>query len=346
MKVLLTGAFGNLGQVTLAELLAQGHQVRCFDLRSRTNEKLARALPKSTEVHWGDLRHPEDAVAAVKGQEAVIHLAFLIPRLSVTGLDIDKCPALAREVNVGGTANLIRAMEACAVRPALLFASSMAVFGLTQALPPPRTTADPVQPLGLYSEHKVACEEMIRSSSLQWTILRLAAALPQRLLFSEGMFDVPLDNRIEFVHHRDVALAFTNALCCDEVWGKTLLIGGGPRCQLYYRDLVKQILDATGVGMLPDAAFSREPYPTDWLDTSRSSKLLHYQRHTVQDHAAETRAMLGALHPIIRLSRPAVRAWLLSRSPYYGHSSTPAARSGVDATLACADPSRSEEGQL
>lgn len=345
MKVLLTGAFGNLGQVTLAELAAQGHQIRCFDLRNKTNERLARALPKNAEVRWGDLRHPEDAVAAVKGQEAVIHLAFLIPRLSITGLDMDKCPDLAREVNVGGTANLIRAIEACAVKPALLFASSMAVFGLTQHLAPPRTTADPVHPLGLYSEHKVACEEMIRASGLQWAILRLAAALPQRLLFSEGMFDVPLNNRIEFVHHRDVALAFANALCCDDVWGKTLLIGGGSRCQLYYRDLVQQVLDATGVGMLPEAAFSSAPYPTDWLDTSLSRKLLHYQRHTVQDHAEETRTMLGALHPIIRLSRPAVRAWLLSRSPYYGRGSATAARSGVDATRACADQSSIEEGQ-
>lgn len=33
MKVLLTGAFGNIGLQTLRELLAHGHTVRCFDVR-------------------------------------------------------------------------------------------------------------------------------------------------------------------------------------------------------------------------------------------------------------------------------------------------------------------------
>jgi len=39
MNVLLTGAFGNVGLSTLEELLRQGHQVRCFDLKTRANEK-------------------------------------------------------------------------------------------------------------------------------------------------------------------------------------------------------------------------------------------------------------------------------------------------------------------
>jgi nucleoside-diphosphate-sugar epimerase len=320
MRVLLTGAFGNLGQVTLDELVMQGHRVRCFDLHSRANDRLARDLPHGVEVTWGDLRRPEDALAAVQGQDIVLHLAFLIPELSSTGLDMDKCPDLARDVNVGGTANLIRAMEASSNPARLLFASSMAVFGLTQDRPPPRVVADPVGPVDPYSSHKVACEEMIRSSRLEWSILRLAAALPRRLLFSSGMFDVPLDNRIEFVHHRDAALAFANALRTDQVWGQTLLIGGGERCQLYYRDMVRQVLEATGVGMLPAAAFSTAPYPTDWLDTSLSSRLLHYQRHTVEDHAAAIRSLVGLGRPMIRACRPAVHAWLLSRSPYLGRS--------------------------
>lgn len=315
MRVLLTGAFGNVGQVTLAELIAQGHQVRCFDVRSKTNERLARSLPPSVEVRWGDLRRPSDVVRAVEGQEAVIHLAFLIPRLAATGVDIDKCPDLAREINVGGTAKLIQAMEACATPPRLVFASSMAVYGLTQDEPPPRRVSDPVRPVGLYAEHKAECEQMIRASRLEWTILRLGVALPQRLLFSAGMFDVPLNNRIEFVHHCDAALAFVNALRCEEVWGRTLHVGGGPRCQVYYRDLVSQVLNATGIGMLPGAAFATEPYFSDWLDTELSQSLLHYQRHNLEDHAAETAAKLRLLFPVIWLFRPAIRAWLLSRSP-------------------------------
>jgi nucleoside-diphosphate-sugar epimerase len=61
MKVLLTGAFGNIGRSTMDELLKRGHQVRCFDIRTRANRENARQYgKKSRHVFWGDLRQPED----------------------------------------------------------------------------------------------------------------------------------------------------------------------------------------------------------------------------------------------------------------------------------------------
>jgi len=41
MKVLLTGALGNIGLPTLEALLAEGHDVVAFDLESRRARKLA-----------------------------------------------------------------------------------------------------------------------------------------------------------------------------------------------------------------------------------------------------------------------------------------------------------------
>ncbi len=329
MKVLLTGAFGNVGQAALDELVAQGHQVRCLDLPSPTNQKAARALPAGVEVAWGDLRRPEDVARAVQDQDAVVHLAFIIPKLSMTGLESEKYPDVAKAVNVDGTRNLIMALERLSPTPRLVFTSSLHVFGLTQDQTPPRTCADPVQPTENYSQHKVLCEEMIRASHLPWTILRLAATTPLRLIIDPGMFDVPLNNRIEFIHRRDVALALTNAISSDEVWGQTLLIGGGPRCQFYYGEMARQVLEASGVGMLPAEAFSTTPFATDWLDTSLSRKLLHYQRHTLQDYTAELTTLLGFRRPLIRMCRPAVRAWLLRQSPYL-----PGARRGMGRRIA------------
>jgi nucleoside-diphosphate-sugar epimerase len=137
------------------------------------------------------------------------------------------------------------------------------------------------------------------------------------MIFDPAMFDVPLDNRIEFVHRRDVARALANALETDDIWGQTWLIGGGPRNQYIYRDLAAKILDAMGVGMLPDEAFSTIPYPTDWLDTSESQRVLQFQQLTLDDYVAEMRQMLGWRRVFVRLFRPAVRAWLLRQSPYY-----------------------------
>ena len=60
MKVLLTGAFGNVGASALDELLRQGHAVRCFDLQTPGNERAARRYRDRIEVVWGDLRNPAE----------------------------------------------------------------------------------------------------------------------------------------------------------------------------------------------------------------------------------------------------------------------------------------------
>jgi len=317
MNVLLTGAFGNVGTSTLTELLKQGHRVRCFDLKTKANEKAARRIAGQAEVVWGDLRNPGDVAAAVSGQDVVAHLAFIIPKLSATGVESEKRPDWARAINVGGTQNVIDAIKAQPHPPKLVFASSLHVYGLTQDQPPPRTVSDPVRPTEHYSRHKVECEQMIRTSGLEWAILRFAAAMPISLKLDPGMFDIPLANRMEFVHTRDVGLAVANAAGSPAVWGRLLLIGGGTRCQYYYREIVGRVLAAAGVGMLPEAAFSTAPFATDWLDTAESQRLLHYQHRDLGDYCEDVAAALGHLRTLARLFRPLVRYSLVRRSPYF-----------------------------
>ena len=317
MRVLLTGAFGNVGVSTLDELLRQGHRVRCFDLPTKANRRTAKRYQDRLEVVWGDLRCCEDVTRAVQDQEVAIHLAFIIPKLSITGVDSESRPDWAREINVGGTQNLVEALCQLADPPKLIFSSSLHVYGQTQHRPPPRTATDPVAPIEHYSRHKIECESIVKSSGLEWLIARFAAVLPLALRLDPGMFDVPLNNRMEFVHTRDVGLALTNAVGSDAVWGKTLLIGGGPQCQYYYHEIVGSILEAVGVGMLPEDAFSNTPFCTDWLDTSESQRLLCYQRFTILDYVQEITAMMGTRRHLIRVFRPLARWWLLRRSPYF-----------------------------
>jgi UDP-glucose 4-epimerase len=317
VNVLVTGAFGNVGLSTVDELLAQGHQVRCFDLGTRANRRAARRYRRRLDVAWGDLRRPEDVAGAVRGQEAVIHLAFIVPKLSSTGFECEEHPDWAREINVGGTRHLLEAMQAQPRPPRLLFASSCAVYGRTQHLEPPRTPSDPLEPIDHYARHKVECEQMVRASGLEWAILRLGATLPLTLRADPGLFDVPLDNRIEYVHTRDVALALANAVSRPDVSGQVLLIGGGPRCQHTYGQLACSILDGLGVGMLPARAFSSVPYVTDWLDTAESQRLLRYQRHTLDDYVHDLAASLGVRRHLVRLFRPVVHYVLLKQSAHF-----------------------------
>jgi len=171
-RVLLTGAFGNVGRSAARELLRQGYVVRCFDLKSKANQKAADKLAGQIEVRWGDVRHLDDVQAAVMDQDVVIHLVAIIPPLS------EIHPDWSRQINVGGTRNVITAMQSLAQSPKLIYTSSVALLGRDQNRPPPRTVADPIQITGHYPSHKAGCEEMVRASGLRWAIFRLGAVVP------------------------------------------------------------------------------------------------------------------------------------------------------------------------
>lgn len=314
MPILVTGASGNVGSHTVPELLRRGHDVRCLAKLSNANRKWAKQL--GVQVVWGDITDATTVTRAVDGVDAVIHLAALIPPAA------DEQPDLARATNVDGTANVIAACQAQSVTPRLLFTSTFDVHGLTLARTPPRHVDDPLVATNPYTEHKIECERLIRDSGLEWCIFRLADVPilgprdPHPI-----MFEIGLDNRIESLHADDAGLAIANALDTPEVWGRVLFVGGGPTCQLTYREYLTRLLAAMGVDALPDSAFSTAEYATDWLDTAESEALLHYQRHTFDDIAEAVAASMGWRRTLASAASPLARAAILRLSPYYSRAS-------------------------
>ena len=47
--------------------------------------------------------------------------------------------------------------------------------------------------------------------------------------------------------------------------------------------------------MLPEEAFGTTPFPTDWVDTAESQRLLDYQRRDLGDYIQEMVTLLGYL---------------------------------------------------
>ena len=312
MKILLTGAFGNLGMSTLQELLRQGHQVRCFVTPRKAHERTARRFAGKIELVQGDIRRPENLSRAVQDQDSIIHLAYMLPPGS------EDHPEVARSINVDGTRNLLEAASSLPRPPRFFFASSFDVFGHTQDQPPPRRVTDPVQATDHYSAHKIACEEMIKTSGLEWAIFRFTDVPPLALRSPHPiMFRIPLSTRFEVIHTYDAGLAIANGMRCDEIWGRILLIGGGPSCQLLYRDYLRRMLEMMGIGMLPERAFGSEPYSTDWLDSEESQRLLNYQRYSFDDIMEHLTRIVGYKRLLTSLVRPAARWWILRMSPFY-----------------------------
>jgi nucleoside-diphosphate-sugar epimerase len=315
VRVLVTGGFGHIGSHTLPELRRRGHEVRVLSPRLPATRRAARHHGVSTV--WGDVTDRAVVERAVAGVDAVIHLAAILPPLA------DARPELARATNVDGTATVIAACEAQPVPPRLVFTSSFNVHGYTLDRPPPRHVDDPLIATNVYASHKIEAEGLVRASGLRWGIVRLAdvpilgVRRPPRI-----MFEINPDNRIETLHVDDAGLALATAVDTDAVWGRVFFLGGGPTCQVTYREYVTRILAAMGIGALPDSAFRTDArYPTDWLDTVESQELLRYQRHSFDDIVRAIAERAGWRRAAARAVAPLARAALLSMSPYYGRRS-------------------------
>jgi nucleoside-diphosphate-sugar epimerase len=315
MRVLLTGALGNVGSSTVDALLEEGHDVVAFDLESPRARRLAARLDERVHVRWGDITDPASIRAALDGVDAVVHLAAIV--------NPEGAPDLARRVNVDATRGLIAQMEVSPTARRLVFASSQGIFGDVQDRDPPLRVDMPVSPTNEYGRHKVACEQAIRQSRLRWSILRLAAVLPIRLTGYAYdpviMFDFSPEARFEFIHPADAGMAFARALACEETIGKILNIGGGEKCRMTHREFCNELMGAIGIGPLPAEAFVRTDVPRffgDWLDTEESQRLLRYQRRGPSELKADVRKGLGVVAPLIRLLRPVVYWLVVRRSPY------------------------------
>jgi nucleoside-diphosphate-sugar epimerase len=138
-------------------------------------------------------------------------------------------------------------------------------------------------------------ENIIKQSGLDYLILRLTAVPYLTIRFKDlkQMFDVPLDNRVEFCHPQNVALAVNNAVTVfNSIKGKTLIISGGSSQRMLFRDMVKGILQNMNLPLPPERKFSRKPYCLDWYDTTESERLLSYQKYTFQDYLEDFRQQL------------------------------------------------------
>jgi nucleoside-diphosphate-sugar epimerase len=312
MKVLLTGALGNIGLFAMEALLAEGHDVVAFDLESRRARKLASGFDGQVHFVWGDITRPESLRKALEGVDAVIHLAAVIPPHS------ERSPDLARKVNLDATQNLIAQMEASPTAKRLVFASSQGIFGDIQDREPPLRADTPVSPTDEYGHHKVACEQAIRQSRLQWSILRLSAVTPIHLQAQDPsiMFEFSPDARFEFLHPADAGTAFARAAACAGSLGKTLYVAGGANCRMTYYDFINALMSTVGIGPIPTDAFVQTRPPRffgDWVDTEESQRLLQYQKRGLNEQLQDMKKDFGMLVPFIRLARP-LATWFVTRS--------------------------------
>jgi nucleoside-diphosphate-sugar epimerase len=327
-RVLVTGAFGLVGSAMVKRLDADGRRVIASARNSPANRKAAQKLPTGVDVRWADLTDSTDIDRLVSdvAPTVIIHLAAVIPP------GIYRDAAFGRKVNVHGTAALAHAAESLPNPPRFVHASSSAVYGAPN---PHRFTglcrADtPTQPCDLYGGHKLEAEEAVRSSRLDWVILRLGGVFtvdPAEENFDDDMLffasTLPTDGRVHAVDVRDVAFAFAAATTADVV-GETLLIAGDDSHRLTQRDTAGDPAAARGLCGLAAAMQGRPGDPASdddwflncWMDVTRAQEVLSFQHHSWPDMLSEMRAIARWKRYPTRLAAPFARIMMKRQSAY------------------------------
>ena len=160
MRVLVTGGAGYIGSHTVVRLLDAGHDVVIVDNLSNSKraavERVCEITGRDAELRVVDLLD-EPALAATLAEtrpDAVVHFAGL----KAVGESVRE-PERYYRTNVGGTLNLVRAMDAAHVRT-IVFSSSATVYGDPASVPISEDA--PLMGTNPYGWSKLMIEQILR----------------------------------------------------------------------------------------------------------------------------------------------------------------------------------------
>jgi len=164
MTVLVTGGAGYIGAHVVRLLSKRGDRVVVVDdLSTGLAERVGDATLVEIDLARDDAVDRLTATMTEHEVGSVIHIAAK----KQVGESAER-PAWYYTQNVGGTANLLQAMERAGVNR-MMFSSSAATYGLPDV--PAGAVLDentPPRPISPYGETKLACEWMIRAAGAAW----------------------------------------------------------------------------------------------------------------------------------------------------------------------------------
>lgn len=242
MEILITGGNGFVGRHLADELLARGDKVRVLALPGEDTS----ALDPRHQVHRGDIRLRESLTEAVRGTDAVVHLAAM--------MHVWKPLADYERVNVEGTLNVCLAAMSAGVER-VVHMSSSTVYGMHS--PGPVNESFPLSPFkDPYSLTKakadLAVQRLMSEEGLAAVILRPDqifgpgdrlhfGATASRLRSGRGVIVGNGDNFVPLVYVDDVVQGLVLAVDSGRALGEAFNISSdSPITQKEYLDCVAQ----------------------------------------------------------------------------------------------------------
>lgn len=205
MRIAVTGASGVIGRGVVLRLLSLGHDV--VGLARHRPE----SWPSAASFVQSDIRDAAGVQRAVAGTEVVVHCAWAVNPGADHPVD--------REINIGGTGNVLDAMARSGTRR-IVVASSAHVYGLDRGVAAALSEARQLQPVSAHGLDKARVEEMVAACGVEWVAIRPAVILGRsvdnwvrRVLASAFFPDVDgsVGRTVQVVHSDDVHRVFVRA---------------------------------------------------------------------------------------------------------------------------------------
>ena len=241
-KVLVTGSDGFIGSHLVERLLKENCQVKAFVYYNSFNslgwlDSIPEERLKCIEVFTGDIRDPNGVRTAVRGVEAVFHLAALI------GIPFSyHSPDSYVDTNIKDTLNVLQACRDYSVER-LIVTSTSEVYGTAQYVP--IDERHPLQGQSPYSASKIAADKIAESfyrsfktpvviarpfnayGPRQSTRAVIPTIITQLLNGNKELCLGSLHPTRDLNYVQDICKGFIALAECDEAIGKEVNIGSG-----------------------------------------------------------------------------------------------------------------------
>jgi UDP-glucose 4-epimerase len=207
MNIAITGVSGYIGSRLVEYLERRESVINIIGI----DVKQPRLKSAKLKFFHHDVRQPFGDLFTENKVDTVVHLAFILKPTRKT--------ALARQIDIDGTLNMLDACRLANVKH-LLYLSSHTAYGVYKDNPIPLTEESPLRPIPgfQYSQEKVEIEKILRDFSLRnpkiaLTILRSCPVIGANAIGSGTtvLFSLPVmlgfigsDAPLQFIHEDDL----------------------------------------------------------------------------------------------------------------------------------------------
>ncbi len=283
MRFLITGGAGSVGQALTRSLLEKGHSVRVLD---RKTDQLQSLGHQSFELIKGEIEDPSVASGAVKGIDAIVHLAW--------SFSDDPMELLASDLK--GHILLLEAAAAEKISH-FFYTSTAVVYG--KPVKSPITEEDPClvedarKPF--YGIAKLTAEKLLlayfRTKRLPVTIFRFWWSYGEeiggrhlrdliKLAQAGEPLTVPKEAGGSFLHLDDLTNALLTALQKPKTFGEIFNLS---TLFLSWEEVARMIIEVTGslspLEVIPAKEWKGAPFLADtWeLSTGKAERVFAYR---------------------------------------------------------------------